>query len=42
VVRKWYPALLGGLEVSLMGLPEHVDFGVTVPPGIDLMVGFTS
>lgn len=28
---------LGGLEVSLMDLPEHVDFGVTIPPGVDLM-----
>jgi Ca2+-dependent lipid-binding protein len=28
---------LGGLEVSLMGLPEHVDFGLTIPPGVDLM-----
>ena len=28
---------LGGLEVSLMSLPEHADFGLTVPPGIDLM-----
>ena len=28
---------LGGLEVSLMSLPQHVDVGVSVPPGIDLM-----
>ena len=28
---------LGGLEVSLMSLPEHVDLGLTIPPGIDLM-----
>lgn len=28
---------LGALQVSLMGPPEHLDFGVTVPPGIDLM-----
>ena len=28
---------LGGLEISLMGLPEHADLGLTIPPGIDLM-----
>lgn len=28
---------LGGLEISLMGVPEHADLGVTIPPGIDLM-----
>lgn len=28
---------LGGLEVSLMSLPQHADVGVSIPPGIDLM-----
>ena len=28
---------LGGLEISLMSLPQHADVGISVPPGIDLM-----
>jgi len=28
---------LGGLEVSLMSLPQHADVGISIPPGIDLM-----
>ena len=28
---------LGGLEISLMELPDHLDLGVTLPPGLDLM-----
>ena len=27
---------LGGLEISLMSLPQHADVGISVPPGIDL------
>ena len=28
---------LGGLEVSLLGMPDHLDAAAVVPPGVDLM-----
>ena len=28
---------LGGLEVSLLGMPDHLDLAAVVPPGVDLM-----
>ena len=28
---------LGGIEVSLLGMPDHLDLAAVVPPGVDLM-----